>query len=80
MLIFDIDRTRDGQSDDKDLENAMIDAVSTSKAWAKRGSTELKLSVAPVIGMITGTRGAMKPLLGEKNYKDDANDVIGKFP
>jgi hypothetical protein len=55
----------------------MIDAVSTSKAWAKRGSEKLK----GLNGMFKKTtKEAMQPLLGKGTFDDNVKDVIGKLP
>jgi hypothetical protein len=79
MLMFDTDRTKDGQNDDRDLEKAMINAVKSAKAWAQRGSEKLKDSIEP--SLISSTKTAIKPLLNKDNkYADNAKQVAGESP
>ncbi|KAF2703710.1 hypothetical protein K504DRAFT_463174 [Pleomassaria siparia CBS 279.74] len=70
-------RTKDGQGDDNDLATAMINAVSTSKAWAHTGSEKLKGSTIPFIGKTT--KDAMKPLMSKGNYGDNVKVLAALF-
>jgi hypothetical protein len=78
MLTYPADRTKDDQSDDNKLAQAMIDAMTTSKDWALRGSNQLKESLIPIFGRLIPVRDAMKPLFDQGKYEDNAKDVIGK--
>jgi hypothetical protein len=64
-----------------ELEEAMISVVSTSKAWAARGSEKLRESLKNkgLFRLTDAVRTAMNPLFDKDGeYEENANDVIGK--
>jgi len=69
------DRTKDGLSDDPELEIAMLKAVNTAQAWAKRGSEQLDKSKSIFLGPLI--KRDLKPLISHGKYEDQVDAITG---